>query len=1072
MISKFFIERPVLANVISVLFIVMGIVAIGALPVAQYPQIVPPTIQVTTNYPGADAKTLVNTVALPIEQQVNGVQDMLYMQSTSTSAGSYTLVVTFKVGTDLNFAQVLVQNRVSAALAKLPASVQAQGVVVQQKSTSILQFVTLTSPKHTYNGLFLNNYAIINMQNDLARLPGVGNVLIFGTGQYAMRIWLDPEKMQALALTPSDVLNALRAQNVAVPAGQIGAPPVASPQAFQLTVNVPGLLSDPEQFANIVIKSQSSGSPAARIVRIRDVGHVELASVNYNMLSNFRGQPCAAIGIFLTPDANALTVAKEVSAAVKRMAKNFPPDIQYDIPFDTTVFVSASIDEVYKTLFEAGILVLAVILLFLQSFRATLVPATTVPVTIIGAFAAMAALGFSINLLTLFGLVLAIGIVVDDAIVVVEGVTHKMEVEKTDAKKGAIDAMKELTSPIVGITLVLMSVFIPAGFMPGITGQMYSQFALVIAATALISAISALTLSPTQCALFLKPAKPDARKNIVFRGFDRIYYPVEAAYVRLIQRMVSRAGLFALCGLGLILLAIYGLGRIPTAFIPIEDQGYMVVSVQLPDAASIGRTNAVLADLDARIEKVPGVESAISISGVSVLDNSASLANAGVLYVMLKPWGERGSAEGLLPMYKTLTKIAKETPGASVAVLPPPPIQGLGQSGGFQGVLELRDGSFDYSKLQQVADLVGRDGDSQSGLENIFTTYRSQAPQLLADVDRTKASALNVPIGDVYDTLQTYLGSSYVNLFTKYGQVFPVYVQADPAARMTAADVRNYNVRNGSGQMVPLGTMTSITATRGPPIITLYNTYPAAMINGSAAAGYSSGQALDVMNDLTAHVLPAGFGYEWTGSAYQEILAGGSTIMVFGLSLLLVYLVLAGQYESWITPITVLLAVPLALLGTVAALSALGLANNIYTQIGLVLLIALAAKNAILVVEVAREHRELHGQSIIDAAVAAAKTRFRPIIMTSFAFILGVMPLVFASGAGANSRKSIGIAVASGMLASTCIAVVFVPAFYVVLQRFNERFFPKKSAATPCAARAATSPQASEAAANTPNPAK
>jgi HAE1 family hydrophobic/amphiphilic exporter-1 len=1048
MISKFFIEHPVLANVISVLFIVLGIVAISTLPVAQYPQIVPPTIQVTTTYPGADAKTLVNTVALPIEQQVNGVQDMLYMQSTSTSAGSYTLVVTFKVGTDLNFAQVLVQNRVSAALAKLPASVQAQGVVVQQKSTSILQFVTLTSPKHTYDGLFLNNYALINMQNELARLPGVGNVLIFGTGQYAMRIWLDPNKMQALSLTPSDVLNALRAQNVAVPAGQVGGPPVSSAQAFQLTVNVPGLLSDPDQFANIIIKSQSgssgsSGVTAARIVRIRDVGRVELASVNYNMLSNFKGQPCAAIGIFLTPDANALSVASEVSTAVKKMAKKFPTDIRYDIPFDTTVFVSASIHEVYKTLFEAGILVLAVILLFLQSFRATLVPATTVPVTIIGAFAGMAALGFSINLLTLFGLVLAIGIVVDDAIVVVEGVTHKMETDGVDAKKGAIEAMKELTSPIVGITLVLMSVFIPAGFMPGITGQMYAQFALVIAATAIISAISALTLSPTQCALFLKPAKPGAKKNIVFRGFDRIYYPIEAAYVRLIARMVSRAGLFSLCGLGLIVLAVFGLSRIPTAFIPIEDQGYLVVSVQLPDAASIGRTNAVMADLDSRIEKVPGVSSAISISGVSLLDNSASLANAGVLYVMLNPWGERGSKEGLLPMYKALTKLGKETPGATVVVLPPPPIQGLGQSGGFQGVLELQDGSFDYAKLQQVADLVDRDGDSQSGLENIFTTYRSQAPQLEAEVDRTKASALNVPIGDAYDTLQTYLGSSYVNLFTKYGQVFPVYVQADPNARMTAAEVGNYNVRNSSGQMVPLGTMTNISSTRGPPIITLYNTYPAAMINGSAAAGYSSGQALDVMNDLTAHVLPSGFGYEWTGSAYQEILAGGSMVIVFGLSLLLVYLVLAGQYESWITPITVLLAVPLALLGTVAALTALGLANNIYTQIGLVLLIALAAKNAILVVEVAREHRELAGESIVDSAVAAAKTRFRPIIMTSFAFILGVMPLVFASGAGANSRKSIGIAVASGMLASTCIAVVFVPAFYVVLQRFNERFVKK-----------------------------
>jgi HAE1 family hydrophobic/amphiphilic exporter-1 len=878
-------------------------------------------------------------------------------------------------------------------------------------------------------------------------------VLIFGTGEYAMRIWLDPNKMQALGLSPSDVLNALREQNLAVPAGQIGGPPVGSPQAFQLTLNVPSQLSDPSQFADIIIKSTgpnngSGGTTAAKIVRIRDVGRVELASVNYNMLANYSDQPCAAIGIYQTPDANALTVAEEVRQTVARMAKSFPADIHYDIPFDTTIFVSASIHEVYKTLFEAGMLVLAVILMFLQSFRATFVPATTVPVTIIGSFAAMAALHFSINILTLFGLVLAIGIVVDDAIVVVEGVTHKMETEGVTAKKGAVDAMKELTSPIVGITLVLMSVFIPAGFMPGITGQMYAQFALVIASTALISAISALTLSPTQCALFLKLPTPGAKKNIIFRGFDRLYYPLEEAYVRLIQRMVSRAGFFALCGVGLIALAVIGLSRIPSAFIPLEDQGYMIMSVQLPDSSSIGRTNAVLADLSQRVRQLPSVQDDITISGTSLLDNSASLVNAGVIYVMLKPWEERGSAEGMLPVYRSLSKIAASVPEAKVIVVPPPPIQGLGQSGGFQGVLELRDGSFDYTKLQSVADLVGRDGNAQSGLSGIFTTYRSQAPQLLANIDRTKARGLDVPIGDVYSTLQTYLGSSYVNLFTKYGQVFPVYVQADPNARMTAQEVRNYAIRNEAGQMVPLGTLADIKPAWGPPIITLYNTYPSAMINGSAASGFSSGQALNVMDDMTSHILPPGFGFEWTSTAFQEKLAGGATTMIFGLSLLLVYLVLAGQYESWITPITVLLAVPLALLGTVAALTALGLANNIYTQIGLVLLIALAAKNAILVVEVAREQRELHGKAIIEAAVNAAKTRFRPIMMTSFAFILGVMPLVFASGAGANSRKSIGIAVASGMLASTCIAVVFVPAFYVVMQRFNERFIAKKPVAT------------------------
>ena len=1053
MISKFFIEHPVLANVLSILFVLLGIVAIGTLPIAEYPQIVPPTIQVTTNYPGADAKTLVNTVALPIEQQVNGVQDMLYMQSTSTSAGNYTLIVTFKVGTDLNFAQVLVQNRVSAALAKLPDSVQRQGVVVQQKSTAILQFITLTSPGKQYDGLFLNNYAIINMQNELARLPGVGNVLIFGTGQYAMRIWLDPEKMQAFGLNPSDVLKALNDQNVAVPAGQTGAPPVDGAQSYQLTVNVPGLLSNVDEFGNIIVKSATAsntnnGVPASRIVRIRDVGRVELASVNYNMLANYQGQPAAAIGIYQTPDANALTVAKEVRTTVAKMAKQFPAGIQYDIPFDTTVFVSASIDEVYKTLFEAGILVLAVILLFLQSFRATLVPATTVPVTIIGAFAAMAALHFSINLLTLFGLVLAIGIVVDDAIVVVEGVTHKMEIEGADAKKGAIDAMRELTSPIVGITLVLMSVFIPAGFMPGITGQMYSQFALVIASTALISAISALTLSPTQCALLLRPPKPNARKNIVFRIFDRLYYPLEAAYVRLIERMVHRSFLMAVAGLLLICLAVFGLSRIPTAFIPIEDQGYLILSVQLPDSASIGRTNAMLAQLGAQVAKVPGVKDQISISGVSLLDNSASLANAGVIYVMLNSWEERGKAEGLLPLYKKFNQIAAGTMGAKVLVVVPPPIQGLGSSGGFQGVVELQDGSFDYQKLQQVSDLVDRDGNSQSELAQLFTTYRSQAPQLTAEIDRTKAQSLGLSVSDVYDTLQTYLGSSYVNLFTKYGQVFPVYVQADANARMTPGNVGNYDIRNHDGLMVPLGTLANIIPVHGPPIITLYNTYPSAMINGSAAAGYSSGQAISVMEDLVKHVLPSGFGFEWTGTAYQEKLAGNASTLIFGLSLLLVYLVLAGQYESWITPISVLLAVPLALLGTVAALSALGLANNIYTQIGLVLLIALAAKNAILVVEVAREER-LHGKTITEAAVLAAKTRFRPILMTSFAFILGVMPLVFASGAGANSRKSIGIAVASGMLASTCIAVVFVPSFYVVLQSLSERRNKKKAETVP-----------------------
>ena len=671
MISKFFIERPVLANVIASLLVLLGLVALFELPVSQYPAIVPPTIQVSTTYPGADAKTLIKTVALPIESKVNGVENMLYMQSTSTNNGTYTLIVTFKIGTDLNFAQVLVQNRVQSAMAQLPQPVQQQGVLVQQKSTAILQFITLTSKNNEYDGLFLNNFATINMQNELARLPGVGNVVIFGSGTYAMRVWLDPKKMFAYSLVPQDVLNAISNQNQEVSAGQLGGPPPAGQPAMQFTVNVPGQLADPEEFGNIIVKTQSSqstqdsssttspnssNSQSAKIVRIRDVGRVELGSANYNQFANLNGKPTAAIGIFQLPGANALQVASEVRTTLTKMAKQFPPGLTYSVPFDTTIFVKASVNEVYKTLFEAGILVLVVIVLFLQNFRATLVPATTVPVTIIGAFAAMYLLGYSINLLTLFALVLAIGIVVDDAIVIVEGVTQHIE-RGMPPKESSIAAMRELFGPIVGITLVLTAVFVPAAFMPGLTGAMYAQFALVIASTALISAINAMTLKPTQCALWLRPIDPNRRKNIVFRAFDRVYYPLEAAYIRLISRLVHKSLSAAILGLVLIGLAIFGLTRIPTGFIPIEDQGYMVMSVMLPDGASIERTSTVLEQLRQRVAKVGGVENVISIGGVSLLDNNAGLANSGILYVMFKDWSLRGKSEGLLPLYNELNQI-------------------------------------------------------------------------------------------------------------------------------------------------------------------------------------------------------------------------------------------------------------------------------------------------------------------------------------------------------------------------------------------------------------------------------
>ncbi|HAT9181694.1 TPA: efflux RND transporter permease subunit [Legionella pneumophila subsp. pneumophila] len=1045
MISKFFIERPVLANVIALFIVFIGIIAIAVLPVSQYPAIVPPTIQVTTTYPGADAKTLINTVALPIEQQVNGVEDMLYMQSTSTSGGTYTLIVTFAIGTDLNYAQVLVQNRVQAAMAQLPESVQKQGVVVQQKSTAILQFITLTSKNNEYDGVFLDSYATINMQDELSRLPGVGNVVVFGSGSYAMRVWLDPKKMLAFSLNPSDVLNAISYQNKEVSAGQLGAPPTVGKQAYQFTVNVPGQLSDPKEFENIIIKTidtppdqNSSASSSAQVVRIRDVGRVELGSESYNQLANLNGKPTAAIGIFQLPGANALDVAQEVRKAVAKMAKQFPPGLEYSIPFDTTVFVKASIEEVYKTLFEAGILVLIVIVVFLQNFRASLVPATTVPVTIIGTFFAMLLLGYSINLLTLFALVLAIGIVVDDAIVIVEGVTQHIE-KGMSPKESSILAMKELFGPIIGITLVLMAVFVPAGFMPGLTGSMYAQFALVIAATAFISAINAMTLKPTQCALWLKAPDTSKPKNIFFEAFDRIYNPIESAYVKFIDRLVHRSGKVCLIGIILVACAIYGLTRIPTGFIPMEDQGYLMLSIQLPDGASLGRTDEVVSRLAKKASEVGGVDNVIAIDGISLLDNNSLLSNAGVIYVIFKDWSVRGKSENLRALYTKFNAIAKETLDAKVLVVVPPPIQGLGMSGGFQMQVELQDGTFDYRKLQQATDQMINTGRQYPQLQNLMTTFRASVPQVAAPINRTKAESLGVRVADAFDTLQTYLGSSYVNLFTKFGQVFPVYVQADASSRISSEDLRNYYVRNQSGSMVPLGTLTDVGPAVGPSIISLYNLYPSSNINGVAARGYSSGQGIQVMEELAKEQLPPGISYEWTSTAYQEKVAGNLSYFIFALSLVLVYLILSGQYENWLIPSAIILSVPLTLVGTVLALGSLGMDNNMYTQIGLLLLIALATKNAILIVEVAREQREIHNKSVLEAAVIGAKTRFRPILMTSFAFIMGVMPLVFATGAGANSRRSIGIAVSSGMLASTCLAVVFVPVFYVLLQTWQDK---------------------------------
>ena len=1033
MISKFFIERPVLANVIAILMIVIGAVALYTLPVAQYPDVVPPTVSVTTRYPGASARTVIDTVALPIEQQFNGVEGMIYMQSYAASDGSYNLTVTFKIGTDLNFAQVLVQNRVSSALSSLPQAVQTQGVTVQKRSTAILLFVTLTSADASRDSLYLSNYATINLKDELSRLPGVGNVTVFGAGQYSMRLWLDPDKLQARGLMPQDVVQSVQQQSQQVTAGQVGMPPTPAGQAFQYTLNVNGRFDDVDQFANIIVKTGNAGD----VTRLRDVGRVELGAQTYSQAFSLDRRPATGIGVFQSPGANALNVAGEVRKKMAELAKGFPQGVSYDIPFDTTTFVNASIHEVYKTLFEAALLVLIVILVFLQDWRAMLVPATTVPVTIIGAFAAMAALGFSVNLSTLFAIILAIGIVVDDAIVVVEGAAHNIERGMT-GPQAAIAAMDQLFAPIIGVTLVLVSVFLPAAFLPGLTGRIYAQFALVIAATALISAINAATLKPTQCALWLRQPVPPDQRNWFYRGFNSAYSRVEGWYTRLIGRLVAHSGLSVIAALILIGVGIYGLSRVPTGFLPIEDQGYLLAAVQLPDGASLDRTQKVMDQVSTISGKTPGVAHVLAISGISALDNSASLANAGVAYLVLKDWSERGAGEDLRSLVVGLNQSLAAIADARIAVLPPPPIQGIGNAAGFAMQVELRDGSSDFNKLQAVTNAIVANAQTQSSLQRVSSPFRSMVPQFNVEVDRVKIQTLHVSTDQVFSALSAYLGSTFVSQFNKFGRTFQIYAQADAKFRLRPRDIENLMVRNQQGDMIPLGTVAKITPTVGPSLISLYNLYPSSTIIGLPAQGFSSGQSIALMEQVAAKTLPPGTGYEWTAMSYQEKAVSNQIYYVFGLAMILVYLVLAGQYESWYTPIAVLLAVPLSLLGPMSVLTGLKIDNNLYVQIGLILLIALSAKNAILIVEVAREYRVRDGRPLIESAVEAARARFRPILMTSFAFILGVAPLVFATGAGASARKSIGITVFSGMLASTCLAVLFVPAFFVVVQRFEE----------------------------------
>ncbi len=1037
MISRFFIDRPIFANVIAIVTVIFGLVTVRNLPIEQYPQITPPTVQVSTTYPGANAQVVADTVAAPIEQQVNGVQNMLYMSSASASDGSYKLTVTFDVGTDLDIAQVLVQNRVAIAEPQLPDEVKRQGVTTRKQSTQIILFVVLTSPDGRYDSLYLSNYATLRLRDELSRLTGVGDVNVIGSAQYSMRIWLDPQKLRARSLTTQDVVAAIQEQNVQVAAGQIGQPPVPSDQTFQYTVTTLGRLQDVAQFEDIIVKAEGT-----RVTRIRDVARVELGGQTYDTFFQKNGKPAAGVAIFQLPGANALDVADEVRAAMERLKPSFPEGMEYSIPFDTTRFVRQAIHEVYRTLVEAGILVLIVILVFLQDWRAVLIPATTVPVTIIGAFAGMALFGFTVNLLTLFGLVLAIGIVVDDAIVIVENAAHHIEADKLPPREATIRAMNEVTGPVIGITAVLMAVFLPTSFLGGITGQLYRQFALTIAVTAAISAINALTLKPAQSAAWLRPTS-SRRKNRFYRGFNAVYGRTERTYERIIGWMVRRPGTMLAAFAVLLATTLLWFRSLPTGFLPVEDQGYVIAGVQLPDAASLPRTAETVERINQIIGADPGVADWNTIGGNSVLDATAA-SNAATFYIVFKPWEERTAAD--LTQDAIMARLRRrlgELQDGMTFIFPPPSIRGLGVGGGFQMQLEDRGGA-GLQALEQMTQEMLRDGQSQTALASLRSTFRASVPQVFADVDRTKTKSLGVPLTSVFTTLQAFLGSAYPNDFNLFGRTYQVRVQAEPAFRTNVEDIRRLEVRNDQGAMIPLGTLVDVRSSVGPQIVPRYNQYPSSAISGEAARGYSSGQALSIMEQMAAQKLPSTMGYDWTGISFQEKAVGGQAPLIFALAVLLVYLVLAAQYESWTNPAAVVFVVPLALLGTVIAVAIRGMDNNVYTQIGVVLLIALASKNAILIVEFAREQR-LRGLDVAAAAVEAARLRFRPILMTSFAFILGVYPLVVASGAGAASRRALGTAVFGGMLTSTFLAVLFVPVFYVVFQGLSERWAARRA---------------------------
>ncbi len=1040
--AHFFVERPIFASVLSIIMVILGLVAYTQLPVSQYPEIAPPSIVVQASYPGADAETVAATVATPLEQEINGVEGMIYMSSYSTSDGSMSLTVTFELGTDLDDAQVLVQNRVSIAEARLPEEVRRLGISTNKSSADLMMVVHMLSPDETYDQLYVSNYARSRVRDILVRLDGVGNLTIFGERQFALRVWIDPEKLSAYSLTPGDVVSALREQNVQVSGGALGAPPNEADNAFQYTVTTQGRFDEAREFGNVIVRATEDG----RIVRVRDVARVELGAQDYVTNSYLNNKPAVALGIFQRPGSNALATAEEILQVMEEVSADFPEGLAYQVVYNPTEFISASIDAVYTTIFEAVLLVVVVIIVFLQSWRTALIPILAIPVSLVGTFAVMLALGYSINMLTLFGLVLAIGIVVDDAIVVVENVERNIAngMSPSDASHRTMD---EVAGALIATSLVLIAVFVPTAFIPGVSGQFYQQFAVTIAVSTAISSVNSLTLSPAMAAILLQRHDKPQSQNPVARGgrwiathFNNGFDRMANAYASLIRMLVSRgttlAGVMVVFA-GLIYGAYYMLTTVPRGFIPTLDQGYAIVVVQLPDGSALDRTDAVIRKASEIVNSTPGVTDAVAFAGFSGA-TFTNASNQGVIFARFDefdPRIEQGLPAGAIigQLYQRLQSIRE----AFIIAIPPPPVRGVGNAGGFKMQLQETQGSDLRRVLAAAFQMMGQ-AQQTPGVAGVFTTFSASSPQIFLEIDRVRAQMLNVPIANIFEALSVNLGSTYVNDFNAFGRLYQVRVQADQQFRLAPEDIVGLKVRSATGALVPLGTLVEIQNRSGPDLVQRYNMLVSVPLQGNAAPGVSTGESLEIMERMADNSLPRGLSFEWTELAYQEKIAGDAAIYIFALAVIFAFLVLAAQYESWVLPLAIILIVPTSILAALLGVNFRDMDNNILTQVGLIVLVGLAAKNAILIVEFAKQLEE-EGKELIEATVEASRLRLRPILMTAFAFILGVLPLAIAQGPGAEMRQALGTSVFSGMLGVTFFGLLLTPVFYVLLRRIFGR---------------------------------